>query len=105
MTVRELTTADPLHQYVAFASMVYDEIPARVPPDAEHMVAQLSGQALGGSHTGIQPFWVEDNERIPAVGRAAPPKSWGPAFAETSSSISETCESGRRGTAPPEFSI
>jgi hypothetical protein len=68
VTVRELTTADELHQYVAFASTVYDEIPAWVPPDADHMVAQLSGQALGGSHTRIQPFWVEDNERILAVG-------------------------------------
>lgn len=67
VTVRELSTADELHQYVAFASKVYEEIPAWVPTDADHMVAQLSGQALGASHTRIQPFWVEDHGRILAT--------------------------------------
>jgi hypothetical protein len=70
MTVRELRTADELHRYVAFASEVYRATPAWVPPDADHMVAQLSGQALGGSHTRIQPFWVEDDGRILATGTA-----------------------------------
>ena len=50
-----------------FAANVYAGIAAWVPPDAHHMVAQLSGQAFGGSHTRIQPFWVEDDGRILAT--------------------------------------
>jgi GNAT superfamily N-acetyltransferase len=67
VTVRELKSAGELHEYVAFASKVYEGIPAWVPPDEDHMVAQMSGQALGGSHTRIQPFWVEDSGRIVAT--------------------------------------
>jgi hypothetical protein len=66
MTVRELGTADEL-QYVEFAANVYAGVAAWVPPDAHHMAAQLSGQAFGGSHTRIQPFWVEDHGQILAT--------------------------------------
>jgi FR47-like protein len=67
MRVRELRSADEFQQYVAFAADVYRHIPAWVPPDAHHVVAQLSGRSFGGAHTRIQPFWAEADGRILAT--------------------------------------
>lgn len=67
MRVRALQSADELDRYVAFASEVYRDNPAWVAPDVHHLVAQLKGEALGAGHVRVQPFWVEDGDRIVAT--------------------------------------
>lgn len=70
MEVRPLNTTEALQQYVRFADEVYRDIPAWVPPDEHHTVAQLAGRAFGGAHSRIQPFWVEDGGRVLATATA-----------------------------------
>jgi hypothetical protein len=70
MRVRELASADEFARYAAFGADVYREIPAWVPPDEHHLVAQLGGQAFGAGHTRVQPFWIEADGRVLATATA-----------------------------------
>jgi len=67
MRVHATRSADELRQYVAFASEVYHDIPAWVPPDEHHLATQLGGHSFGGAHSRTQPFWIEDGGRIVAT--------------------------------------
>ncbi len=67
MKVKSLTSKEELQRYVEFGHEVYRDIPQWVPPDAEHMVALLSGNGGFGSDSQIQPFCVEESERVLAT--------------------------------------
>jgi len=67
MTIHRVQSDDERLRYVAFASEVYRDIPAWVPPDEHHLAAQLGGQSFGGAHCRIQPFWAEDGGRLVAT--------------------------------------
>lgn len=67
MRIRQVESGDERRRYVSFASEVYRDVPAWVPPDEPHLAAQLGGQAFGAEHSRIQPFWAEDRDRIVAT--------------------------------------
>ncbi len=71
MSVRSLSTPEDFQRYVDFTQEVYRDIPHWVPPDAHHLTKILAGQAGFGSELQIQPFWVEEGDRVLATVAAA----------------------------------
>ncbi|MFY9619058.1 MAG: GNAT family N-acetyltransferase [Pyrinomonadaceae bacterium] len=71
MNVRPLTTPEEFQGYVDFPQEVYRENSHWVPPDAHHLAKVLAGQAGFGSDLQIQPFWVEEGDRVLATVAAA----------------------------------
>lgn len=71
MNVRSLTTPEEFQRYVDFTREVYRDNPYWVPPDAHHLTKVLAGQAGFGSELQIQPFWVEEGDRVLATVAAA----------------------------------
>jgi GNAT superfamily N-acetyltransferase len=67
VNVRSLSTAKELQRYLEFGAEVYRENPFWVPPDPQHLSKLLSGQAGFGPSSQIQPFWVEEGDRILAT--------------------------------------
>ena len=67
MQVKALDTPEEFARYVAFGQAVYGDNSPWVPPDAPHLIQLLSGEGGFGSHTQIQPFWVEAGDRILAT--------------------------------------
>jgi len=65
--VKALDTPEEFARYVAFGQEVYGDNSPWVPPDAHHLIQLLSGEGGFGSHTQIQPFWVEAGDRILAT--------------------------------------
>lgn len=66
MRVRRLGPEE-IPRYVSFASDVYRDIPAWVPPDEHQLTEQLSGRGFARAHARIQPFWAEEDGRILAI--------------------------------------
>src|SRR5215470_12593060 len=64
MQIKPLQTMEEFQRYVNFGHEVYKLDPYWVAPDANQEVSLLSGAAPIGSHARIQPFWVEDGERL-----------------------------------------
>ena len=67
MQVRVLQTPEEFHRYATFSEEVYRENPYWVPPDLHHLTSLLSGEAPFGTHAHIQPFWIEEEDRILAT--------------------------------------
>lgn len=67
MQVRALQTPEEFHRYATFSEEVYRENPYWVPPDLHHLTSLLSGEAPFGAHAHIQPFWIEEEDRILAT--------------------------------------
>ncbi len=67
MKVRTLSSAEELRRYVEFGQEVYRENPHWVPPDSHHLPKILGGQGGFGVGCQIQPFWVEDGDRVLAT--------------------------------------
>lgn len=67
MKIWRLHSADELERYVEFGQEVYRKNPHWVPPDSHHLTKVLGGQAGFGPDCQIQPFWVEDGDRILAT--------------------------------------
>jgi hypothetical protein len=68
MKVRPLQTRDEFQRFADFGQMVYRDEPFWVPPDAQHTIAQLSGDFPGADHTKHQAFWVlEDSGAVLAT--------------------------------------
>ena len=67
MNVRSLSTEEELRRYVDFGEEVYAQNPHWVPPDSEHLTKVLGGRGGFGPDSHIQPFWVEDGERVLAT--------------------------------------
>lgn len=67
MQVKILRSTEELQRYVNFGQEVYRDTSQWVPPDSHHLVELLSGQGGFGSDSHIQPFWVEDADRVLAT--------------------------------------
>ena len=67
MQVKKLTETADLERYVDFARDVYRENSYWVPPDKHHLMALLGGNSGFGPQSNIQPFAVEDGNRILAT--------------------------------------
>jgi len=67
MRVRAIQTSEEFQRYANFGQEVYGQSPYWVPPDPHHLTELLSGAAPIGSHTQVQPFWVEDGDRLLAT--------------------------------------
>ena len=67
MEVRSLNSPEELQRYVNFSQEVYRDNSQWVPPDSHHLVELLSGQGGFGPESHIQPFWVEDADRVLAT--------------------------------------
>ena len=64
MRVRSLNTPEEFERYVDFAEDVYRENPFWVPPDKHHLTKLLAGQAGFGPSLDLQPFWVEEGNKV-----------------------------------------
>jgi ribosomal protein S18 acetylase RimI-like enzyme len=51
-------------RYADFAEEVYRDNPYWVPTDKQHLIHELSGNIDAGPGVTVQPFWVEDSDRI-----------------------------------------
>jgi ribosomal protein S18 acetylase RimI-like enzyme len=67
MRVRAIHTMEEFQRYANFGREVYDQSPYWIEPDPHHLTELLSGAAPFGSHALIQPFWVEDGDRLLAT--------------------------------------
>ena len=67
MKVKSVVSKEDLERYVNFGEEVYRDIPQWVPPDSHHMVSLLSGEGGFSADTQIQPFLIEDNDRVLAT--------------------------------------
>ena len=67
MHVRSLSSTEELQRYVNFGQEVYRDISQWVPPDSHHLVELLSGHGGFGSDTHIQPFLIEDGDKVLAT--------------------------------------
>ena len=67
MHVRSLSTREEFERYVDFAQEVYRDNQYWVPPDKHHLTQLLAGEAGFGPGSKIQPFWVEDDDKILAI--------------------------------------
>ena len=67
MQVRSLSSTEDLQRYVNFGQDVYRDIPQWVPPDSHHLIGLLSGNGGFGPDVQIQPFLIEDDDRVLAV--------------------------------------
>ena len=67
MYVRSLSTAEELERYVGFGQEVYAQNPHWVPPDSQHLTKVLGGRGGFGPDSQVQPFWVEDGDRVVAT--------------------------------------
>ena len=65
MNVRLLSTTEELRRYAGFGQEVYRHNPHWVPPDSHHLTTLLAGQ--GAFDSEIQPFWVEEGNRVLAT--------------------------------------
>ena len=68
--VRRLETEDEFERYARFPSQVYRRDPCWSPPPPEPLVRLLSGRAPRCQTLRVQPFWVEQDERIVATATA-----------------------------------
>jgi len=75
MQVKKLTETADLERYVDFARDVYRENSYWVPPDKHHLMALLGGNSGFGPQSNIQPFAVEDGNRILATVAASQTKT------------------------------
>lgn len=67
MHVRPLSTHDEFERYVDFAQEVYRDNQYWVPPDKHHLTHFLAGEAGFGPSSKVQPFWVEEGDKILAI--------------------------------------
>ncbi len=67
MHVRSLSSTEELQRYVNFGQEVYRDISQWVPPDSHHLIELLSGAGGFGSDTHIQPFLIEDGDKVLAT--------------------------------------
>lgn len=67
MHVRSLATREEFERYVDFADEVYRDNQYWVPPDKDHLTRVLAGEAGFGPGSKIQPFWVENGDKIVAI--------------------------------------
>ena len=67
MRVRSLSSAEELQRYVNFGQEVYRDISPWVPPDSQHLVELLSGHGGFGADTYIQPFLIENGDKVLAT--------------------------------------
>ena len=67
MQIRALQTNEEFRRYASFGDEVYRDNPFWIAPDPHHLTQLLSGEAPMGSHSRIQPFWIEDGERLLAT--------------------------------------
>ncbi len=58
MRIASPRTDDDFNRFAHFGEEVYRDVPNWVPPDAHHIVAQLSGEFPGAADTRVQPFWA-----------------------------------------------
>jgi hypothetical protein len=65
--VRSLSSPEELQRYVDFSQEVYRDISQWVPSDSHHLVALLSGDGGFGPETKIQPFLIEDGDKVLAT--------------------------------------
>ena len=65
--VRLLSSTEELQRYVDFGQDVYRDIPQWIPPDSHHMVELLSGNGGFGPDVTIQPFLIENDDRVLAT--------------------------------------
>jgi GNAT superfamily N-acetyltransferase len=65
--VRALSTREEFERYVDFAQEVYRDDQYWVPPDKNHLTDLLAAEAGFGPGSKIQPFWVEDGDKILAI--------------------------------------
>lgn len=67
MHVRSLSSTEELQRYVNFGQEVYRDISQWVPPDTHHLVELLGGRGGFDSDTHIQPFLIEEGEKVLAT--------------------------------------
>ena len=67
MHVRSLSSTEELQRYVNFGQEVYRDISQWVPPDSHHLVELLSGAGGFGSDTHVQPFLIENGDKVLAT--------------------------------------
>ncbi len=61
MKIQAPRTKDELERFAHFGLDVYKDQPGWVPPDAHHMVSQLSGEFPGAERTQYRAFWALDD--------------------------------------------
>jgi GNAT superfamily N-acetyltransferase len=62
MKIHSPRTKPDFERFVDFGREVYKDQPSWVPPDAQHMVAQLSGSFPGANQTQVKAFWALDDK-------------------------------------------
>lgn len=67
MQVKSLSSREELQRYVNFGEEVYRDISQWVPPDSHHLIELLSGAGGFGSDTHMQPFLIEDGNKVLAT--------------------------------------
>lgn len=67
MHVRSLSTRAEFERYVDFGYEVYRDNQYWVPPDKAHLTHLLAGEGGFGPGSKIQPFWVEQDDKILAI--------------------------------------
>ena len=82
MHIRSLSTAEELERYADFGQEVYSQNPHWVPPDSHHLTKVLGGQGGFGPGTQVQPFWVEDGNRVLATVAAVTDEAYNQHWAE-----------------------
>ena len=76
MHVRALSTREEFERYVDFAQVVYRDNQYWVPPDKHHLTHLFAGEAGFGPGSKIQPFWVEEGDKLLAIVTAVNDQSY-----------------------------